>query len=392
MKILRTALLIATFLVQSPAPIFASEMLEKYNVGGYRSVPSANFYRLSESHTPSTLQRASRNELQSPRYAKIVSDIDAYMDKYTATTGIIVLIDGKIIVEKYAGLGSANSEFFSMSIGKSLTSLAIGKALCEGKIASLTDNAQKYVPELGNSNLGKSTIAQLLTMSSGAYKSARGGQPAFKYGIGQNPRNLKPYSGAHWPLRLRQVTIEELLWGEWWENIIQTDVAKPGTQFMYKSLDTLSLSMVIKKSTGRPVAPYFEDVIWSKIGSEKSAYWESDRNGDTISSSGFQASLRDWARLGIWIENSFDKKGCFSDYLREATRTHTPLDKKQSSAFAGYGYQWWTEPRFSSGFWGVGFAGQLLGIDPKANKIVIKFAYRNDKGSFYDLMSQFKNW
>jgi CubicO group peptidase (beta-lactamase class C family) len=367
----------------------ASKMLEKYNVGGYRDVPTANFHTLRKSNDFETLPT---HELNTSKGAQIKTALDSYFEKYPATTGLIYLDAGKIVYEKYAGLGSEDAEFFSMSIAKSLTSLTIGKAYCAGHIENLTDKAQKYVPELGISNLGKSTIHQLLTMSSGAYISARGGQPEFKNGIGTHPTTNKPFSGAPWPVRLGQVTVEELLWGKWWDAVVGKNIAEPGAVFRYKSLDSLSLSKIIQRATGFTTAQYFEDTIWRHIKAEKNAYWEADSSNDTVASSGFQASLRDWARLGIWISNQLKSDDCFAHYLKEATRTQMALTKEQSSGFSGYGYQWWTDPRYSTGFWGVGYAGQLFGFDIANNKIILKFSYRSDKGSGFDLMRMFKQW
>ncbi len=370
----------------------AAQMLEKHNVGGYRDVPTSNFYTLNKSKASKPLPIQAKPQASEPKYIQIKNQLDEYFAKYPETTGLIYLEGGEIVYENYAGMGSEDAEFFSMSIAKSLTSLTIGKAYCAGHIETLNDTASTYVPELGASNLGKSTIHQLLTMSSGAYTSVRGGQPKFKNGIGTHPISKKPYAGAPWPLRLGQVTVDELLWGKWWEAVQNKNVAEPGAVFQYKSLDSLSLSKIIHRVTGRTTARYFEETIWDYINPEKNAYWEADRSGDTVASSGFQASLRDWARLGIWVSDQLKKSDCFANYLKDATHTQITLTKRQSSGFSGYGYQWWTDPRYSTGFWGVGYAGQLFGIETGTEKIILKFSYRHDKGSGYDLMRMFKQW
>ena len=44
------------------------------------------------------------------------------------------------------------------------------------------------------------------------------------------------------------------------------------------------------------------------------------------------------------------------------------------------------------GFWGLGYAGQRLGIDPKSGKIIIKFSYQSSRESDQDLFRLFCDW
>ena len=84
----------------------------------------------------------------------------------------LILIDsGSIVFEGYAKGSNENHRFISMSMAKSLTALAIGEALCVGKIASLNDPAQKYAPELKGLVLGSAKIIDLLKMNSGVKTS-----------------------------------------------------------------------------------------------------------------------------------------------------------------------------------------------------------------------------
>jgi len=368
------------------------KMAPKHNTGGYVNIGSVKDHRFSKSKSPRLLRSINPSRKSEAKTSKALNAITRYLEDYPATTAILLLEKGEIVAEIYQGKGSENSEFYSMSIGKSMTSLAVGQAYCNGLFNSLHQDASEFVPELASNNFGKSSIRQLLMMSSGAYQSVRSGQPEFQGGIGWNYKYNRPYKGFSWPLRLGQVSIEDILWGKEWKSINNKHPHAPGKKFIYKGADTLALSKVIERAAGTSLAQYYDQHIWQEIGAEHQGHWEADNQGSTIASSGFQASLRDWGRIALWILEERKKPGCYGDYLKDATTTQISMPKGSRTSFRGYGYQWWTDTRRAPGFWGLGYAGQLLAINPKTEKILIKFSYRHDKGSGTKLMKIFKDW
>lgn len=368
----------------------AVEMPERFNVGGYVKVPGAPSYRLVPAATPSPLPASG-----SAAHDSAVAAAKTYLADFPKTTALMLLDADGVVFEAYRGMGNPEAEFFSMSIAKSLTSLAVGKAVCAGKIESLDVAARRLVPELDNNNFGRATIRQLLTMRSGAYVPRFAGQPKFKTGIGQSPLTGKPFHVQFWPIRLGQVTISDLLWGQGWEDVVKDGAQPPGEQFYYKSGDTMTLGLVVQRATDMTLAEYFEREIWQGLGPEGTAHWETDRDGVTTAASGFQARLRDWARLARWILAEYPKQDCFGNYVRDATRQHTSTQspgKRLQNPLRGYGYQWWTDNIHAPGFWAAGYAGQYMGIDPESKKIVIKFSYATDGPSRRALFNIFKEW
>ncbi len=368
-------------------------MQERFNVGGYLDVSRTKAYAFSPHASPRPLT-FEEPEPGTPN-GKAAEAARAYMAKFPANTGMMLIDNGKIIFTSYQGMGGPDREYFSMSIAKSMTSLAVGQALCYGALKSLDIRAEAIIPELTINNFGRSTIRQLLMMSSGAYISATAGQPAFRDGIGERPRTGKPYGAAAWPLRLGQVTVAELLWGFGWEKTENKNSSEPGRLFMYKAGDPMTLSKIIERLTGRSLAAYFDKMVWQKARPAKSAHWEADKDGTTIAASGFQAHPEDWARIALWVWEEHKKPGCFGDYLREATRTQISnprLGSGAGSSFDGYGYQWWTDNKYVPGFWGKGYAGQELAINPETGKILLKFGYRNYPGVTGDLYKIYREW
>ena len=359
-------------------------MQEKYVVGGYPAASKTTPYTLAASRTPRPIKYADLNVWKKKSAAQ---SAQKWLDNAGNANALMLIDNNTIVFEGYKGLGRKDTEFYSMSMSKSLTSLAIGKALCNGKIGALDNLAGDYVPELknNNNNLGKSTIKQLLTMSSGNWKTAFIGQPAISGGMGVN-KNGKPFPGSGWPMRLGQITVADYLWGDVWKRAQNKNFAEPGKFFTYTSGDTLALSKVIERATGRSTAQYFDETIWANIGSENQARWESDRDGSTLANAGFQATLRDWGRLTIWVLENYSKNDCFGQFLKESTRTQ--INVTNSKGFKGYGFQWWTDNKFAPGFWAKGVGDQAIGINPKTSKIIIKFSQDPDRG-FYNL---FKKW
>lgn len=75
--------------------------------------------------------------------------------------------------------------------------------------------------------------------------------------------------------------------------------------------------------------------------------------------------------------------------MRAATVTQIPTGR---GFFRGYGYQWWTDHKSTPGFWGLGYAGQALGMDPDSGKVLVKFGYANYGRTADDLFRIFQDW
>ncbi|MEH6401979.1 MAG: serine hydrolase [Sneathiella sp.] len=385
-------LILALFLVPFAAHARPTAMKEQYNLGGYITIGKTTPYKFEPHSNPRPLPPMP-SHIKSQNSNKIITDaLSNYLVKFPATTGLLLIDHGQILMEEYQGKGTPTSEFYSMSIGKSMTSLALGKLLCSGAIPNLDITANTLIPELGNSSYGKSTIRQLLTMSSGAYAPIKRGQPGYKDNIGKNPRTGKPYSGEIWPIRLGQVTIEDVLWGTIWNKVFWKPRYKPGEKFQYKAGDTLTVSKIIEVKSGASTAAYFDKMIWQNIRGANSGHWEADRNGSTIANAGFQVALKDWGRIALWILDSLESQDCYSRYLKKATTTQINIPTGHGTYFQGYGYQWWIHDPMSSSFWGLGYAGQILAIHPPSGKVMIKFSYRKDPGSSAQLRKIFKQW
>lgn len=151
---------------------------------------------------------------------------------------------GKIVYERYVRDDKDNL-YPSWSMAKSVTSLLVGHALCDQKIESLDDRADKYSEQLKGTPWGEAKIKDLLTMASGA--SAKGldttsGDYAYAG------------SGASYLMARGRMTINEAF-----KKVGSDDGKKePGGAFSYNNLDTEALALVISGGYSRALSRLFQ--------------------------------------------------------------------------------------------------------------------------------------
>ena len=152
--------------------------------------------------------------------------------------------------------------------------------------------------------------------------------------------------------------------------------------------------MVLADAAKMPVPEYFSSRIYSKLGAQADGEWLLDKNGDAATAEGFGATLRDWARLAMYVRNELSSgtDACFKDYLKEATtrRIGTGSDPNRNF-FAGYGYQFWTDNWIAGNtFWMLGYAGQAVGVHPESGKIMVVLS--SASGNWKDYFQLFREF
>lgn len=318
--------------------------------------------RIPQAPSTSTLRKVAqkpRISYQSDSGEKTVED---YL-KQTRTTALLILKDDQILLEHYQYQRTATDKFTSWSMAKSLLSLLMGVALSEGKISSLDDLILKYVPELANHPYGKTSLRQLLQMSSGikyAENPPSGDGDGVKLVLGHASQTISggPEAVAH----------------------LNTSLNPAGKEFNYSSADTYVAGMALQNALGKPLSVYMSEKIWSAIGAESEASWNTDKAGYDIAYAFFNATLRDWGRLGRLLANdgSLDGKAVIPrNYLIEATTPqgeHLGFNKRKSDF--GYGYQFWLLPGSTRQFVLIGTRGQYLFVDPNSKLVMVRFSVR----------------
>lgn len=284
--------------------------------------------------------------------------LDDYL-MHHPTTGLIVAQGNTILAERYQYGRRDTDRFASQSMAKTITAMLFGIAVKDGKIRSLDDRAQDYVPAMKGSAYGETTLRSLLTMSSGvAYSETYDrGDDASKFG-----RDLfrKGTPGA--AALLRRYNKREV---------------PEGTRFHYASSETETLALVLAAATGQRLSDYASERLWKPMGAEADATWSADGKGDIAAHCCFSARLRDFARLGMLLAN--DGGDIIpASWVIEATTA--PQDSfrapRKATPFYGYGYQTWIMPARSRMFALLGLHGQAIFVHPASKLVLVQTAVR----------------
>ncbi len=309
-------------------------------------------FRAMELTFPGNVVRAGSKVRLLPAGAPLKVDpavVDGYMKRWN-TAGLIVLKDGKVVLERY-GLGlTPRDRWTTFSVAKSFTSTLAGAALRDGAIKSLNDPVTRYIPELAGSGYDGVTVQQLLTMTSG---------------VKWNEDYTDPNSDVARMLAVATKPGEDPTVA--YMRTLPRDTA-PGTKWVYKTGETNLIGVLVHRATGRNLSNYLSDKVWKPAGLERDGFWMIDRTGQEVSGCCLSLTLRDYARFGQFVleggragkGRSVVPTGWFADATRAHAQTGTP-------GF-GYGYQWWTYPGGLYG--GQGIFGQSITVDP-AKKLVI---------------------
>jgi CubicO group peptidase (beta-lactamase class C family) len=330
-------------------------------------VPGVKVRVVARPAEASPLPRAASPASISYRYKNTHYALADFLDRQR-TTGLLVLKNGEIVAEHYRYGRKDDARFLSFSMAKSVTSLLLGKALSLGLIASLDDPAEKYAKELAGSPYGATTIRQLLRMSSGlTFSELYDG----KDDLTRLARAAAGAAGAGKPIDvLKSITDRH---------------SPPGEKFVYASSETDVLGRVVAGATGKNLAELTTEWIWQPMGAEQDAFWRISTDGQEQSYGAFNATLRDWARLGQLLANdgraidkATGKPGASQvlplDYLldaTDATRQPPAFKPRTATPYFGYGYQFWLMPLRSRTFAMQGIHGQTVYVQPSTGIVMV---------------------
>ena len=285
--------------------------------------------------------------------------LDDYFERRRVTS-FLVLHRGQIRLERYQYGRTADQRFVSFSMAKSVTGLLVGMAQQRGLIRSLDDKAEVYAPELAGSAYGGSTIAHLLQMASGVrWTEDYGGRDdvaelwgaLFRVHGGGNPTQVLT--------RRRPMD------------------AEPGTRFKYATGETQVLCHVLKGATRRNIAELTSEWLWRPLGAESDAAWLVGWQDIEYCGGGFNATTRDYARLGRLLALGGRRDN--TQIVPEAFLKRATQSAEQPPGFRvndpgprfGYGFQFWL---FEGGFSMLGVYGQAVSVFPAQDLVVVQTA------------------
>ena len=276
---------------------------------------------------------------------------------------LLVMKDGIIQFERYQYDRKETDRYLSNSMAKTLTAMGVGIALREGLIRSLDDRADTYAPSLTGSLYGETTIRHLLRMSSGA-------------------KFEELYNGADDLARYGAASYREGAAGG--AKVINQRLNPQGSVFNYASAETDMLALVMRGATGENLSAYLQPRLWQPMGAASSGLWRTDATGLERASGNFNATARDYARLGILLSNDGRRPDrpdmgdiIPRDFVVEATdwKQHPPaFAPKKATPYYGYGYQVWTFPGAQRRFALLGVYGQSIFVAPAQKLVLVHLA------------------
>jgi CubicO group peptidase (beta-lactamase class C family) len=372
------------------APRFAAGGVDAEAYGSAHGYPLGNrstFFRLpylvgSHSHLdevfqahvvrraaqPSPLARARSEPAITYTFQATTRTLDDYLSRHP-TTALLVARDETILVERYQYGRNDRHRLTSWSMAKTVTAMLVGIAIAEGRIRSVDDPAERYVPALAGTEYGRTSLRHLLQMSSGV-------------------RFVEKYTGDDDVTELARRTFLQAKPGGLEAVRPFNEREQPaGTRFAYASVETQILGLVLRNAVGRPVSAYLEEKIWQPIGAEADATWLVDDTDQESTYCCLNAVLRDWARLGLLLAHDGRWRGrqlVPAEWLRAAT-TVSPeqphLRPRVATSFFGYGYQVWILPGERRMFALLGVRGQSIYVDPTSRLVMVHTAVRRQPGN-----------
>ncbi len=251
-----------------------------------------------------------------------VVSLDDYV-RLNRVTGLLVLKNGRIALERYALGVTPQTRSMSMSMAKSITSTLIGFAIRDGKITSLDDAVTTYVPTLKGSAYDGVSVRHVLMMASGVKwnetytDSSSDRRHLLEAQIAQKP-------GAAMALMASLPR-----------------AAAPGSRWNYSTGETLVAGEVVRGATGQSLSHYLSEKLWKPLGMESDATWWLDSpDGHEIGGSGIMATLRDYAPFGQFFlrGGTIDGRSVLPDvWTVEAGSPKTLTTGTRQP----YGYMWW---------------------------------------------------
>jgi CubicO group peptidase (beta-lactamase class C family) len=254
------------------------------------------------------------------------------------TSGVLVLKDGKIVLERYGLNRTPKDRWTSFSVAKSLTSTLVGAAIQDGKIKGPDAMVTDYVPELKGSAYDGVTVRQLLMMSSG---------------VKWNEDYTDPKSDvAQAGFTVSEPGMDPLV--SYMRHLPRA--AAPGTKWHYDTGETDMVGIMVSNAVGEPLSQYLSEKIWTTYGMEQDAVWMVDASGNQERGGCcISMTLRDYARVGQFILDGGKAQGrqiVPSWWVAQATT------KEIDNGWGGYGYFWWIGGNGS--YEAVGIFGQSI--------------------------------
>ena len=301
-------------------------------------------------------------ESQCVSSARVAEFLNALRDDPTLDMhGVLILKNGKMIAEGAFGAYDQTIWHITHSECKSITGLAVGLAIAEGKlhpddrIVDLFSARVNRINQLTHRNM---TIGHLLNMTSGVLFNEAG-------------------------------SVTET---DWVKCFLESAVLKePGSSFNYNSMNTYMLACAVKQATGEGLVQYLRPRLFDPLGIVN-FFWETCPMGNEKGGWGLYILPEDIAKIGQMMLDGgrFDGKRIVpEDWIREQTSPHANPPK--SFGNYDYGYQTWVGRNECSFLFNGMFGQNVLGFFD-SGVLLVSNAGNNElfqQSNYYEIATRF---
>lgn len=310
---------------------------------------------------PTTGWRTAPPAEQGMDAGRLAQMTDAIQAQNLALHSLLVIRHGYIVSEAYFAPYGADTKHELYSCTKSFIATLVGIAIDQRAIADVTQPVAGLLPERAFKNPSTEkaamTLAHLLTMTTGLDWTE--GDPAYR----------AMYMSRDWVSYVMDLPMR----------------ARPGAAFNYCSGCSHVLSAIIQSKTGMNTRDFAGKMLFQPLGITD-VRWDTDAQGIPIGGWGLQITPRDMAKLGFLYLHGGAWEGqqiVSAEWVQRATEKHTATD-----GALGYGYQWWTYPRWNA-YTALGRQGQTIFVIPDLDLVVVTTAAVANHDVIFGLIEEY---
>jgi len=290
--------------------------------------------------------------------------------EFPATTSVLVFRKGHLVYERYFGTGGINVLNNTRSATKTVTALAVGRAVGEGLLLSSEQPAFEQLPDLApfqhDGELKRGiTLMDLLTMS-----SALECNDFDERNVG-NEENMYPLTN----------------WSRWAVDLpVKADYRRgPGGRgpFSYCTAGTLLLGQIVQRAARMPLDLYVDHRLLRPMGIRE-RQWARSPGGEFMSGGGLQLRSRDLLKLGTLLAANGNWNGTQlvpEAWVKRMQTVSNVVDERQSYGMLLWQRQYSSPCGTVNGWYMSGNGGNVvLSVPLKSLVAVVTRTHYNKRG------------
>jgi len=278
----------------------------------------------------------------------IAALLDRIGERSVELHSIMVVRHGHVVAEGWWAPYSAERPHLLYSLTKSFTSVAVGLAIADGRLAlddRVVDVLPDHVPVGISEQARRITVHHLLSMTAGHSTDSL---------------------AEAW-----QLEPDDLVKG-----FLRVPFSEPeGTRHTYDNATTGVLARMVERVTGCGLPELLDDRVFRPMGIDH-AEWDRVASGAAFGFHGLHLTTEAVAafgelllRGGVWGDRQLVPR----EWIELATRPHIETrqlddESRDPDSLAGYGYQFWMSQH---GYRGDGHLGQLCMVVPSHDLVVV---------------------